>query len=245
LKERWLNAADDGSPEFRLAQSVAGMSAWLGKEILWFRQHLEPLGITANKERSWVSWDDTAGNDVAWHDGDLTDALNTILSRRVMRVRQSGAKGWPDEAKRFARLDDIADFIERRTNDDLLADLIWGLSLLDWQQVKLLSSEHRETTDAIPSSFFAMLRLCFRPYNGKDAAIPLVPEILHRAMNEDGKGASELAARRLRGSGKAPLVKDLPVSGDIARRTAAAMLFPIAPQDFPQLERSILQPSIT
>jgi CRISPR-associated protein Csx17 len=64
-------------------------------------------------------------------------------------------------------------------------------------------------------------------------------------MNSDGQAASELAARRLRGSGKAPLVKDLPVSGDIARRTAAAILFPIAPQDFCPLECSILQLSKT
>jgi CRISPR-associated protein Csx17 len=240
LKERWLNAAEDGSAEFRLAQSVAGMSARIGKETLWFRQHLEPLGITANKERSWVKWDDTAGNDVAWHDGDLTHALNAILARRVMRVGQLGAEGWPDKSERFARLGDIADFIEGRTNDDLLADLIWGLSLLDWQQVKPLSSEYPETQDAIPSSFYAMLRLCFRPGNGKET-VPLVPAILHRAINKDGQSASELAARRLRGSGKAPLVKDLPVSGDIARRTAAAMLFPISPQDFRQLEQNILK----
>jgi len=249
MKERWLYDADDATAdfkEFRLAQSVAGMSAWLGKETLWFRQHLEPLTITANKERSWVKWDDTAGNDVAWHDGDLTDALNAILARRVMRVGQSGAKGWPDESKRFARLEDITDFIEGRTNDDLLADLIWGLSLLDWQQVKPLSPEHPETTttDAIPSSFYAMLRLCFRPGNGKDA-IPLVPAILHRAINGQGKEASLLAARRLRGSGKAPLVKDLPVSGDIARRTAAAMLFPISPDAFHQLEKMIIKPPKT
>jgi CRISPR-associated protein Csx17 len=94
---------------------------------------------------------------------------------------------------------------------------------------------------AVPSSFYALLRLCFRRSSGKDDAIPLVPAILHRAMNGDGKTASELAARRLHGSGKAPLIKDLPVSGDIARRTAAAMLFPIAPQDFRHLERNILK----
>jgi len=240
LKEKWLYDADDGSAEFRLAQSVAGMSAWLGKKRLWFRQHCEPLGITANKERSWVSWDDASGNDVAWHDGDLIDALNTILARRVMRVGQSGAKGWPDESKRFARFDDITCFIEGRTDDPLLADFMWGLSLLDWQQVKPLSSKF-PAPEAIPSSFYAMLRLCFRPSNGKDDAIPLVPAILHRAMNGDGKTASELAARRLCGSGKTPLVKDLPMSGDITRRTAAAMLFPIAPQDFCHLERNILK----
>jgi hypothetical protein len=31
------------------------------------------------------------------------------------------------------------------------------------------------------------------------------------------------------------------MSGDITRRTAAAMLFPIAPQDFCHLERNILK----
>ena len=245
LRPEWLTQIADCA-EARLAASLAGISASFGrgKETLWFRQHLEPLKRAERGEFFRPAWTDKSSeNDVAWHDGDLTDAFNAILARRVMRVGQSGAKGWPDEAKRFARLDDITDFIEGRTNDDLLADLIWCLGLLDWQQVKPLSSEHRETTDAIPSSFYAMLRLCFRPASRNEDAIPLVPAILHRAMNGDGQSASQLAARRLRGSGRTPLVKDLPVSGDIARRTAAAMLFPIAPQDFYQLERSILQPS--
>jgi CRISPR-associated protein Csx17 len=70
----------------------------------------------------------------------LTDALNAILTRRIMRVGQSGVKGWPDDSPRFARLDDITSFIERRTNDALLADLIWGLSLLDWQRIKPLAA---------------------------------------------------------------------------------------------------------
>ena len=241
LRPDWLAKSED-STEFRLAASLAGMCAsfGLGKEKLWFRQHLEPLKRSERAEYFSPKWTEkNPENDVAWHDGDLTDTLNAILARRVMRVGQSGAKGWPDEAKRFARLDDITDFVEGRTNDDLLADLIWGLSLLDWQKVERASSKSPEV---IPSSFYAMLRLCFRPATGNEDAIPIVPAILHRAMNGDGQSASELAARRLRGSGKAPLVKDLPVSGDIAQRTAAAMLFPISHDDFHQLERSILQP---
>ena len=50
-------------------------------------------------------------------------------------------------------------------------------------------------------------------------------------MTGDGTAASELAARRLRASGMSPLVNSLPVRGDIARRTAAAMLFPISAYD--------------
>ncbi len=245
LRKRWLDADDDGdgSAEFRLAQSVAGMRARLGKETLWFRQHLEPLSIAGNSERSWANWHEAADNDVAWHDGGLIDALNAMLARRLVRVGRSGAKGWPDDSPRFARLEDITCFIEGRTNDALLADLIWGLSLLDWQRVEPSSSEFRDTPEAIPSSFYAMIRLCFRLPSGKDDPIPLVPAILYRAMNSDGEAASELAVRRLRASGRAPLVESLPVSGEITRRTAAAMLFPISHRDFRLLEHMILKQS--
>ena len=93
---------------------------------------------------------------------------------------------------------------------------------------------------AIPSAFYALLRLCFRAAKGDDA-IPLHPAILNRAMSGDGTAASELASRRLRASGKAPLVASLPVKGKIAERTAAAMLFPIGNYDFHLLEHMILK----
>jgi CRISPR-associated protein Csx17 len=192
-----------------------------------------------------VIWDAAPGNDVVWPDGDLTHALNAVLARRLVRVSQSGANGWPDQSPRFASLGDITDFIEGRTDDALLSDLIWGLSLLDWQQVEPLASKFHDSPETIPSSFYAMMRLCFRPSVRKDDAIPLVPSILFRAMNGDGNAASELAARRLRASGRAPLANELPVSGQMARRTAAAMLFPICHDDFGLLERCILQPSKT
>jgi len=283
LDVRWLDAANDGSPEFRLAQSLASMRAWFGNEAIWFREHLEPLDMGCTKERSWAKWAKVPTNDVAWHDGDLTDALNAIFTRRLMRVSQSGAIGWPDWSPRPASLDDLTTFIEYRTNDTLLADLIWGLSLVDWE--KLIreeraqwapptevedfaassrwssvakppdSSPHIARTppgvpptpaDAyrtIPSSFYALLRLCFRRKNRREDsdAIPLVPAIIHRAIAGNGTAASELAARRLRASGYAPLVRTLPVAGDIARRTAAAILFPIAPDDIRLLEQVILR----
>jgi CRISPR-associated protein Csx17 len=240
LRPDWLAQADDGSVEFRLASALAATRAWLSNETLWFREHLEPLSMGSTKERSWASWADQPTNDVAWHDGDLTDALNAILSRRLVRVEKSGARGWPDWSPRAALLADITAFIERRTNDTLLADLIWGLSLVDWAHVP----EERITEsaeEAIPSSFYALLRLCFRRAGKDEDAIPLVPAILHRAINGQGKESSVLAARRLRASGQAPLVDELPVAGDIARRTAAAILFPISPRDFRLLEHTTLK----
>jgi len=250
------------------------MRAWCGNNTLWFREHLEPLRMGANRDRSWVEWADQSTNDVAWHDGDLADVFNAILARRLVRAQQAGVNGWPDWSPRPARLADITDFIEGRINETLLADLIWGLSAVDWERVireesrsvAENSTEHtlptRETSAAengdsnavpgsadseqrvVPSSFYALLRLCLlRDDNAREhEAVPLVPAIFYRAMNGQGKEASILAARRLRSSGMAPLVNQLPVSGDIARRTAAALLFPIAPRDFRLLERTILKP---
>jgi CRISPR-associated protein Csx17 len=255
LRSEWLVQADAGSPEFRLARCVAGMRAQLGDETLWFRQHLEPLTMGANKERSWVKWDEQPSNDVVWHEGDLADALNKIIARRLIRFQKAGAGGWPDWSPYNAKLEDVTAFIERQTNDNLLADLIWGLSLVDWgRYLPATSKEHKEAEaarnwkpmekdedrGAIPSSLYALIRLCFRRAPHEQDAIPLVPAILQRAMNRDGEAASVLAARRLRASGKAPLVASLPVDGDIARRTAAAILFPISHHDFRLLEHMTL-----
>ena len=242
LKPQWLADADDGSIEFRLAAALAGSRAWLGKETLYFRQHLEPLDMGSTKDRSWTNWADLPTNDVAWHDGDLTAALNSILSRRLVRVEQSGTHGWPDWSPRPASLSDITAFIEGNVNEPLLADLIWGLSLIDWAHLPEQKNEEPRA-EAIPSSFYALLRLCFRRASSGDDAIPIVPAILHRAIAEDGTTASELAARRLRASGHAPLVRTLPVAGNLARRTATAMLFPIGHRDFHLLERMILKPT--
>ncbi len=189
------------------------------------------------------------GNDVVWHDGDITDAFNDILARRIIRVEKSGVEGWPDWSPRYAKLEDITAFIEGRTDDSLLADLLWGLSLIDWQQVREAGSTGESTIRddwksddahrAVPSSFYALLKLCFRPKSDGEA-IPLVPAIHLRARSGDGLAASQLGARRLRGCGHAPLVRELPVAAAAARRTAAALLFPISPLDLRLLEHTIV-----
>jgi len=100
----------------------------------------------------------------------------------------------------------------------------------DWRDDK--EQRHR----VIPSSFYALLKLCFRRKDQNGKAIPVVPAIHQRARMGDGLTASRIAARRLLASGEAPLVRELPVSAAIARRTAAALLFPICPSDIKLLK---------
>lgn len=252
LSPDWLVKADTQSVEFRLAASLAGMRARLGGESLWFRQHLEPVRMGAGAEGGWVRWDDIPGNDVVWHDGSLIEVFNAILSRRMIRVVQSGAQGWPDWSPRTASLDDITRFIDGRVDDALLSDLIWALSLVDWESLireeraggqkpyERPASEYTAGPRAVPSSLYALLRLCFRRQTRDEKIIPIVPAIHRRAAQGQGGVASELAARRLLGSGHMPLIRSIPVEGELARRAAAALLFPISQRDFRLLESTIL-----
>ena len=254
LAPAWLKETSTDSTEFRLAAALAGSRIRLGTERLWFRQHLEPLTMDATLDRSWLKWDVAPGNDVVWQDGELVGSLNAIFARRMIRVEKSGAHGWPDWSPRHARLADIAQFIEGHTDDSLIADLLWGLSLIDWEKIVrderaaregneerefVISSDDRDSR-AVPSSLYALLRLCFRRTAKGEMGIPLTPGIHLRAMHGNGQLSSELAARRLRGSGYAPLMSRVPVDGRLAQRTAAALIFPISPRDFRLLEKSIL-----
>jgi CRISPR-associated protein Csx17 len=189
---------------------------------------------------------------VSWHDGDLTDALNNILIRRILCIENSGAPGWPDWSPRPASLADITAFIEGRTDDTLLGDLLWGLCLLDWE--KLIQDERAQECGqpearrlglkleyrTVPSSLYALLRLCFRPARKNEDTIPIVQGIHLHASHGHGAIASELAARRLRGSGRSPLVSRVPMQGHLAKRTAASLIFAISDCDLYALEQYIL-----
>ncbi len=243
LRPGWLTAVGGSQAEFRLAACLAGTRGGLGRENLWFRQHLEPVEIGLSGSRSWAKWSAVPGNDVAWRNGGLTETLNRILARRIIRAEQAGVAGWPDWSPTPARLEDISAFIEGRTDDALLAELLLGLSLIDWHQVEPGLLEAPASAGVAPSALYALLRLCLRRASAGEEPIPLVPAIHNRARHGGGQAASGLAARRLRASGRAPLIDALPVGGEVARRTAAALIFPIRQSDFSRLEQLILKPS--
>lgn len=257
LRQQWCKMINEitssrlqSPPELRLAASLAGMYARLRKKTLHFRQHLEPVNIFISESSRKVDWKQQSDNDVVWQSGGLVDSLNAILIRRVIRFEKAGVQGWPDESPIYAGLDDITAFIEGRIDEQLLADLIWGLSLLDWDikssssiesDKKTMKDNLEKISSVTPSSFYALLRLCFSPAKTINKPIPVVPQILHYAVNGKGAEASQLASRRLRASGCFPLVRDLPVSKTLAERTAAAMLFPISPDDYESIKQYILK----
>jgi CRISPR-associated protein Csx17 len=123
-----------------------------------------------------------------------------------------------------------------------------------------------------PPLAYSLLRLCYTPrrrehpeagYNSEapaadtssdgghfDAAIPLVPMIFNRAAAGDGTAALELAARRLRASGLAPVTpvrwrdderRAFGIGASASRRIAAALLFPISQPSYDALAKRALR----
>ena len=247
LSQRWLEEADDGTPEFRLAASLASVyGRYKSKKgptsIIPLRYQLEPV-TTYVKDHKIVSvkWNKDGEQDVAWSEGNPIRAMNEIMSRRIMLAQQSGASSYPDTSHLWADLGDIADFIEGTLTMERLTDLLWGLILIDWPSVQGRPVRMRTTeADYFPGAAYALLKLCFAGGQVAETDIPLMQQIHRKATSGAATQATVLAARRLRGSGLVPAVSYVPSTRATMQRVAAALLFPIN-----DLNRKILVEKIT
>lgn len=258
LSGRWLREAYDGSVEFRLAASLASVTGQYkdrdGRPLaLPLRCHLEPVAQKCSANHTWLEWDDPSSPELAWRGPELISILNRILARRLVRAVQSLADSLPDQGLP-ARLSDLVAFIEGRTNDTQLTELLWALAMLDWHAIQWerdvpwwemntprlahISISHT------PPGLFSLLRLVFPRrleirYLGR---VPIMPVIHRHVANGNGADASQLAARRLRASGQMPAIDRILVSGSMVRRCAAALLFPLRRSDLARLRELILKP---
>ncbi len=262
LSPDWLRQIDDNSVELRLAASLGSVFGYYGSEktketFLPLRRQLEPVTSSKSDVGLRVRWDFEAGRDVVWTPGHLCDALNSILHRRLVAALQAGATTYPDRGRLPASLGDIADFIEGRVDDQRLSELLWGCILLDWSRMGAQDLSRRNGPRIpLPTGLYALLKLCFagpsrrRRSEKNDAAtsetdsvdVPIDLRIHRLASAGRGAEASREAIRRLRGSGFAPAVTPLEIRGDIARRSAAALLFPISERDRWRLQRIVTRP---
>ncbi len=245
LSKDWLVMANDRSPEFFLASSLASVYGnYKDREnrefIMWLRSQIEPID-----HANFRSFDEKSENDVIWSEGEPVAVMNDIFSRRIMMAVRSGASCYPDRGKIEADLGDIAAFIEGRINEKRMIDILCGLILVNWPYVSRNFIERQIQSDLIlPSASYAMIKLCFAGGKVCDAEIPLVPQIHRRAAIGDGFGAMQLAERRLRGS-DLPVAKiSTKVSLESMKRIAAAQLFPIGEGQIEQLTDIVMRPRV-
>ena len=99
LTPQWLDAANDGSVELRLAASLASVG---------IRENMEPIEFKVEHVR-WLETDTHPR--VVWSRGSLTDNLIAVLSRRCLDAQREDRKGLPLGGCYPASLPDIHEYI--------------------------------------------------------------------------------------------------------------------------------------
>ena len=240
LSERWVQAADDGTPAFRIARALAGLSGTkdapspLRAQLFPLHPRFNQWMVTARKAK-------TAANDPACRirihtetKSNLPDILIALLNRRLWLAEQFDMPDKPLRSPAGIDLDDLLAFLHSDHMDQHIAGLLFGLSLCSIPQ----DTEYAAGKGVAPAAF-AVLKLCLTPdatlrglnLLGEKDNLPVPPGLLAQlAADTTGNRAIRLAWRRLRASGLSPLFAPdaLPELGGIDHhRAAAALLIPL------------------
>jgi CRISPR-associated protein Csx17 len=240
----WLRGAAAPTVEFRLAAAVASLGGHHGGRAFPLRASVEPVRIF-NGAKRWLDWSDWTGAHTARRATDPTAWLNAIISARMALPAQTGGPGFRQISPVYASLSDIAAFVDGRTNDRLLVELLSALALIEFEAVAAEEiPAARAEEDFHPSALYGLLKLCFpgRPLRGEEIAA--IPAIHRLASAGRGTEAAIAAARRLGAAGfrsvGAP-ARIGAVSPKGAARIAASLLFPIAEEDLAFLARGVFR----
>ncbi|NQT12972.1 MAG: type I-U CRISPR-associated protein Csx17 [Planctomycetes bacterium] len=232
LSSQWFTEAYLGLEdiEFRLAAALAGIGYGREDKVGPFRRHVEP--IDSKNTRQWSETDNDPA--LVWAGGDLVRNMLAVLNRRMIdAVRYGKQPGddellFPGEGRYRASLGDIAAFIDGHVDDRRIESLLRGLILVNWQAVEYETLKQlRGLREPMPDAAYALLKLCHIPHGIAGKAVRLPPAITRRAASGNLTEATRSAARRLNASGLPPAVGVIHGHGERARRTAAALLFPV------------------
>jgi CRISPR-associated protein Csx17 len=169
LNPQWLIEAapqgDDGR-EFRLAAALASVRGEKGTPVGPFRTHLEEV----EQQGKWPSWK-PGSTSAVWANRPPADNLASAFLRRWVESEQTGMSGLPLRWRVFAPLADVAAFLCGETDNDLLADLLWGLIGVNWSAGWFRQKANRQAwvsrfsvpgRPTLPQEF-ALLRLVVQP----------------------------------------------------------------------------------
>lgn len=255
LSKAWLDAADDGSPEFAVALALAFVRDPEAK-VGPLRCDLEPVD-PRSRFHTWAEKDRA----VVWNAADLATNLANVLQRRLMDAERAGCERLPLRSNFDAPLSAVAAFSAcDDLDDDRIEELIWGLMLVDPQPEPGVRRRLGDAGGPRPvAREYALLKLLFLPAplvperrgdgirwgfaRGGQEGIVIRPEPRVLPLLRSGRvgEACAIAAQRLRASGLAPMpgaqasarIRDgewseLSTDPRRAQRLAAALLIPIS-----------------
>lgn len=245
LSERWIIAADDDTPAFRIAKALAGLRG-VGDVGLPIRAQIFPV------ERRWANWR-TPKSEEKYRlcdglDGRLTESLPTLLARRLWLAERFDMDDKPLDSPAGATLADLVAFLRDDGMDTRIADLLPGLALCDIPQ----DIDRGGGESGVPAAF-ALMKLALTSERtlrslgalGDGQRLPVPTGMLAQlvAGNHDNRAVTS-AWRRLRASSLSPRFTPdaLPtLAGINPKRAAAALLIPLRFGATAALMRSVLK----
>ncbi len=252
LRPEWVQAADDGSVEFRLALAFALQAAAFGKkdERKWpikpVRCHWLPLDDEKESSRFAVNGTGsqarlaTKSEVVIYGRSGIEDAI-ALVDRRLVEASQSGQRRLPlsPAFKASASPADLAQLLSGNVDLDRTLALARAFMALDGSKWAAHPCPPKTSTkDFYPDDAWLAIRLSMLPWPLPDGRkIGIDPTIVRRLESGDAATAFELARRRLRAAGISTTVHCAAVARETARLWAAALAFPITPSTAAALVR--------
>ncbi len=222
LRPEWIHAADDGSPEVRLAVSFALQASQLR------RQGKIPVDSV---RRHWLAAKNQETAAVMAGRSGMDDAI-ALVERRLIEAGQKGQRRLPLVAARRAAagLSDLAALVSGEVDLDRTLALARAFMAIDGQA--WAAAPQPPQSPGItnwPDDAWLAIRLAMLPWPLPDGrCIHVDPAIVRRLASGDAASAVELALRRLRAAGLRPTVRMGMASLQTARLWAAALAFPIS-----------------
>ena len=158
LSDAWVTAADDGSPEFRIACAVAGVGME-GSPALPLRAQFFPVHP---HRQEWLDAASEATGYRRLHTPQvpqLVPTLTSLLQRRLCladHLKVSGSRVL--DSPSGIDLDDLAGFLEGRVSDTRIRRLLPALTLCDLPK----DADHGRGSARIAAGF-ALVRTCLLP----------------------------------------------------------------------------------
>lgn len=210
LRPLWVKAADDGSPEFRLAVSCA---------------------LQFGVRRFWIPPNNNETSAVVLGRNGLDDSI-AIIKRSIIESRMNSNVGRQliGSKRAFSSSSDLATLISGQIDLNKTMAIARALMSIDhkaWNETPC--PPEFQNSNEIPDASWLVIRLAMLPFELPDGnRIGVDPAILRRLENGDAQSAVSLALRRLNAAGIKASVRFGFVSYELAKLWAAALAFPIS-----------------
>jgi CRISPR-associated protein Csx17 len=247
LSPEWLAAADDDSPEVRIAQAVASQTGPFDRRTATLfgpvRAHCLPLDPMSGFTRFAAGADGLLHDPrVVWTGRDLVSDLGQIALRRVIEHQRYGSDAFPLHGRAFAHLDDIALFLDGALDETRIAGLARAFMAVDWPTAPRPSAPPWPRR---PSAIHAVFRLAYAPERVFEYEPRCDPAPIRLLLAGRLDAAADAALGRLGTRGVRSKIKHAVGSPALAARLAASLAIPVALDDLERLLTLVDKPRDT